>query len=198
MGGDLSQASTGGILGLAAQFGNYGTAVAGALSSESLGANIAINLSPGNPVDTISVGAQGVGNIAINVFGEASQRPSSLSVQAAGYFSTAVNIGGKASLVNAGNNGTNPGILNLAFNLFGSENDVEARPGPVAIAGAIGDRTQPVTQNGPGITINGIRIGSASAPARKATKPAPAATASTTATDGNTRAASTRPARRSR
>ena len=53
--------------------------------------------------------------------------------------------------------------MNLAFNDFGNANFVSAGPGPVAIAGLIGQTGAKATKVGPGFDINGLRVGGAAA-----------------------------------
>jgi hypothetical protein len=49
----------------------------------------------------------------------------------------------------------NGAILNSAFNVGGSHNDVVAGPGPLSIAGAINQTNQIISRTTPGFNING-------------------------------------------
>ena len=66
-----------------------------------------------------------------------------------------------------------PAFGSVAVSLFGSNNDVSAGPGPLAIAGSIGQSGATVTKTGPGFNINGVRVFGAAAE-RSGTKKASA------------------------
>ncbi len=94
---------------------------------------------------------------------------------AAGFVGIAANVGGDNNSVLAGD--SDDVALNLAFNVFGSGNKVQATPGPFAIAGSIGQTGQTITKAGPGFNINnGIVVGGAAA-IRNARTAAPTARA---------------------
>jgi len=145
-----AEADAGGVFGIAAQLGQYGTASTGGPAL-----NIAVGVSPGTPalLGTL-VQANGVGNIAVNLFGTGDVKFGH-RVVAYGYGNVAANLGGSDEHVYAGQ-GT--GALNVAFNTLGYGNDVEAGPGPLAIAGSIGQTNATVVKKGPGFNINGIRV----------------------------------------
>lgn len=60
--------------------------------------------------------------------------------------------------------------MSTAFNIGGSNNTVQAGPGPFAIAGLINQANAGITQSGPGIHINSIVVGGASAVSGKKSK----------------------------
>ena len=53
--------------------------------------------------------------------------------------------------------------MNAGFNFFGTNNEVTAGPGPLALAGSVFQDVQIVTKTNPGIAINSDRIGGAAA-----------------------------------
>jgi hypothetical protein len=55
------------------------------------------------------------------------------------------------------------GVLETAFAVFGTDNTVTASPGPLALAGSIGQTGAHITKTGPGLNINGFTVGGASA-----------------------------------
>lgn len=153
-----------GISGFAAQVGP-GTAGAQVPTPiiGSLGGNIAIGVSPGSTSKTLTV-AGGIGNVAINLFGNASA-PNAQTVGAGGVGNIAVNFFGDNNHVFAEGQGPlySPAYFSVAFNTFGSANKVTGGSGPAAIAGAIGLNGQTITKAGPGLNINGFRVGGAAA-----------------------------------
>jgi len=78
-------------------------------------------------------------------------------VIAGGVFSNATNIFGKNNDVET--NAT----ASWAFNALGSNNLVLALPGPLAVAGSIGQTGQTIKKAGPGFHINGVVVGGAAA-----------------------------------
>jgi hypothetical protein len=76
-----------------------------------------------------------------------------------GFGNVATNIG-NGNLVNA------LGVLNNAFAVFSTNVAVSANPGPLAVAGSIGQSNVLIEKDGPGFNINGIKVGGAAAPAR--------------------------------
>jgi hypothetical protein len=114
------------------------------------------------------VGASGLGNIAINLFGHGTSQFGN-NVLAQGNFNVAANLGGQDNDVEAGQQ---IGRLNTAFNVFGSNNTVHAAPGPLALAGSILQNNSTVTKAGPGFNINGAEIGGASATGQSKAAPA--------------------------
>ena len=118
--------------------------------------NLAVNLG-GNADENgdLSMTASGIGNSAINVSGDRNQ------VVALGILSNATNLGNPFFLPNGSDNIVIAGdlaepagaLLSVAFNVNGVNNTVNAF-GPLSIAGAflVSDQ-EPITQEGPGITI---------------------------------------------
>ena len=99
-----------------------------------------------------------------------------------GYYNGARNIVGSGNDLSVGGSGSNLNLglnvlssdndvsaggvgsnLNAGFNVFGGNNTVAAGPGPLALAGAVFQNLQDVTQTGPGIAINGNPFGGAAA-----------------------------------
>lgn len=171
--GNSSVAYTTGLFDIALQLGSGGQAQAGVLPSTGpIGLNLAINIGPGaNPYS--SVGANGLGNLAVNLFGTGTGAFDTNQVAAAGIANIATNIGGRKNIVTAAS-GVGGGGLNNAFNLFGTGNTVSAITGPLALAGTIGVNGQNVLKNTPGININGFKVGGASAVNARKASPAAA------------------------
>jgi len=131
--------------------------------------NIAIAFAPGQR--NASAYSSGVGNIALNVFGGHS------AAAAFGRGNTAFVAGAEngsayamGTLVNATvvlSNNTLvhvEGTASAGFGALGSGNTVKAVPGPLAIAGSIGQNNATVTKAGPGININGVSLGGKKTP----------------------------------
>jgi hypothetical protein len=78
-------------------------------------------------------------------------------------------FGNVATNIGNGNFVSAVGDLNTAFAIFSNQTAATANPGPLAIAGSIGQSKATVTKNGPGFNINGIRIGGAAAPSKTTT-----------------------------
>jgi hypothetical protein len=174
--GARAGATAGGLFGIAAQLGDFGNVVTqGSGSLGNLGFNIALNMNTyagGSALNSSDANASGFGNVAVNLFGGGST-PVGEVAYAQGVSNVTVNLGGINNIVTSGHGGT--GAFNLAFNIFGSGNTVDAGPGPLAIAGTILQNVQTITTTGPGFHINGIAVGGAAA--RNAKTAAPAATA---------------------
>ena len=171
-GGKNTEAVTNGNLELAAAQGDNLIAIAGGLTPNDTG-NVALNLGQGDVSGSNLVEAVGTGNIAANVSGNGTAvAPSEVvalgtgnsafniagnsnEVSASGVLNNATNVAGNNNkVVAAGGTGlTSPG-LNVAFNTLGNGNTVTASPGPLAIAGAIGQTGKTVTQTTTGIHIN--------------------------------------------
>jgi hypothetical protein len=118
---------------------------------------MALNVSFGSPALTTAQ-ATGFGNVAINLLSDGVTPGMIYGVSATGVLNVAADVGGN------NNKAFSQGTLNLAFNAFGSGNEVSAGPGPVAIAGSILQTGQTVTKVGPGFNINnGIVVGGAAA-----------------------------------
>jgi hypothetical protein len=121
-----------------------------------------------------------VGNIAINVLGDGTNYGVRDNVVGAyGIGNTAVNLFGNNNNTSAGvpNHGA---LFSSAINLFGNNNQVRATPGPLAIAASIFQHVATVTKQGPGININGLTVGGAAAiGGAKTTTPKSAAAAHT-------------------
>jgi hypothetical protein len=99
------------------------------------------------------------GNIAMS-FGDDSETQAG-NPGGGGVFNMATNFGN-------GNSVFAFGSFNNAFAIFSSNTDVTAMPGPLATAGSIGQNGVNITKQGPGININGVRIGGAAAPTKAA------------------------------
>jgi hypothetical protein len=151
-------------------FGSLSTAIAVGAEGGNLNAIAFAGRSAGDFLNTaISLGSDtqaesdfgqtNVGNMALDLgYGD--------DVRSGGTFSTAMSVGGNGHYPN--NTVTANGTLNSAFALFGNGNHVTADPGPLAIAGSIGQTDQTVTKKGPGFNINGVTVGGAAAPAKAA------------------------------
>lgn len=169
--GDNSTAQSLGNFNIAAQLGAGGSSqTSGAPGFGDLGFNIALNVALATNTYT-SVQATGLGNLAVNLFGTGNFVQLN-NVVAGGVANIAANLGGASNTVVASNSG-GPG-LNLAINAVGSNNNVYAGPGPVAISIALLQNGQGIIKNGPGININGIVVGGASAVNARKASPAAA------------------------
>ena len=156
-----------------------------------------VTVTLGNGSDAVA--NEGIGNLALNAFrgGNSSVEGSGGQAYAFGNGNIAVNLGGNGLVgangifnnatslfstgnTSAGNNSAS--IANWAFNVFGTNNAVIAEPGPLAIAGSIGQTNTAIEQSGPGININGKHVigGAAAVGKSTAMKPAAAATATRT------------------
>lgn len=158
--GDSAEAEAYGVLNIALAAGNDTAARA-----ESGIANIAVDLSNSESF----VLAKGSLNLAVSLAG------GNKVVTAVGVANLAVNVVG-VNKVTAGTYTPAPGVPafgSVAVSLFGSNNDVSAGPGPLAIAGSIGQSGATVTKTGPGFNINGVRVFGAAAE-RSGTKKASA------------------------
>ncbi|WP_328357746.1 hypothetical protein OG976_03100 [Mycobacterium sp. NBC_00419] len=170
--GNSSAAYTTGLFNIAAQLGSGGQASAEGLSSAgNLGFNISLNIGPGaNPWSYVST--NGIGNIAVNLFGTGTGAFDTNSVTASGIINVAANLGGQKNHLTAV--GGSSGAFNTAFNIAGSTNNVTAGTGPFAIAGTILQSNASVVKSGPGFNINGIVVGGASAVNARKASPAAA------------------------
>ncbi|MCB1263686.1 MAG: hypothetical protein KDB56_03680 [Mycobacterium sp.] len=163
---------------VAAQLGGTGNAVYARNGSALAAAQID---GSGNQVDAtngfLNAAAQfgGTGNVVIATNGAAN---------------SASQIGGDYNTVRAGGDGGADGYFTSAFSVLSSgrdalqRNTVLASPGPLAIAGSVGQESATIVQNGPGININR----SSAAAARRAS----AATRSTPADGPGTKATARR------
>jgi hypothetical protein len=153
--GNSADSEAYGVLALSVQVGNNGAARA-----ENGIANIAVNLSQ-YPSFTLAKGSL---NIAVNLLG---RQVGDNVTTALGTGNIALNVGG-ANDVAAGEYVPDvPAIGSIAFSIFGTNNTVTAVPGPLAIAGSIGQNGATITKAGPGFNINGLRVGGAAAVNRK-------------------------------
>jgi hypothetical protein len=136
---------------VAIDLGNHSDAVAYSPSANGFG-NMAFNAG-----DSSGIYAEGALNTAVNL-GNQNQ------VYADGVATNAVNVGGTKNVVEAvgGTGLTSPG-LNAAFALLSNDTTVAADPGPLAIAGSIGQTSQVITKQSAGFNINGIKVGGAAA-----------------------------------
>lgn len=146
--------------------------------------NIALNLGsrglvkPGMTA-TDSVLVAGNGNLAVNLFDGRGDTGGFIEV--AGNLNSAFSIGGRGTVLSAGTfkllaGPTEPANLSTVFNLFGTNNVVQALKGPLSIAGVIGQTGTTIKQTGPGININNTVV--LSAAATGASKRAPSAASS--------------------
>ncbi|WP_059018477.1 hypothetical protein [Mycobacterium sp. M26] len=153
--GDSAEAESYGALNIAIATGDDGAARA-----ENGIANIALNLATQSSFTL----AKGSLNIAVNLLGG----------QTGGTANTTVALGTANLAVNVNVLGDNkveageyfpdvPAVGSVAVNLFGNGNTVTAGPGPLAIAGSIGQSGATVTKTGPGFNINGVRVFGAAA-----------------------------------
>jgi hypothetical protein len=175
--GTGATASAEGFFSTAMALGNHATAAvtgplslgvaAGTTSHATVGvyadgdfANVGITLGDDSDVFVGSMGSGTFGNIATNLGNHG-------FAAAGGGFNIASSVGGTGNTVEASTNPRTIG-LNMAFALFGHGNTVYAFPGPLAIAGSIFQTNQTITKTGPGININGIKVGGAAAPTKAA------------------------------
>jgi hypothetical protein len=166
--GDRAYATSQGWFGIAAQLGPDGDTETFGSVPGGLGVNIALDVSLGSTVpDGVLVAAEGVGNLAVNLFGTGTVAFGQ-QVRPEGILNVAVTLGGTNNKVSTP---LGTGIANYAFSVLGSGNHVSAGPGPVAIAGSIGQNGATITKIGPGFNINGFAVGGAAA-----TQPPTAAT----------------------
>lgn len=153
--GDSAEAEAYGVLSLAVAAGNDPSARA-----ENGIANFAVNLSN----DPSFALAKGSLNIAVSLGGKESiggDHPTT----AVGVANIALNVG-PLNKVGAGTSTPapdQPAFGSIAVNLFGANNTVIAGPGPLAIAGSVGQNGATVTKSGPGFNINGFRVFGAAA-----------------------------------
>jgi hypothetical protein len=164
--------------------GNRVVSIVGAVSGKDF-FNAAVGLgsqgltAPGATASYVLLVA-GNGNLAVDLFG--GRGLTGGGVEAYGTLNRAVNVGGSKNFVSAGTfaipaGPARPSVLSTAFNLFGSGNVVESIPGPLAVAGAIGQTGATVKRSKPGITINGVALPAATAAGGKK-KAAPGAASS--------------------
>lgn len=181
-----STASAGGVLSLAVSAGQFAHTLAGG-DKPGLG-NVALNLF-GKYATQASTSANGFGTVAIDAFGRSEgQDAHTHDVGVYGVLSGAINLFGTNNKVFAEGATTEVETEpvrhltfgSLAFNVLGDNNNVNAgESGPLAIAGAIGQKGVTVEQKSIGVNIY-ARVGSASkkASAAKAThRLSPGATA---------------------
>lgn len=150
-GGTQARAISGGYGGIAIQFGANGIALA-----DGPALNIAVNIAdavalPGPEPEGAWSEAWGIGNVAINLFGDAGTSETRTYILAWGTANVSANLGGYETQVRPGET---PGALNLGFAVSGSNNTVVVGPGPLAIAGSIAQTGATVTQSTLGININ--------------------------------------------
>jgi hypothetical protein len=155
-----------GAAGIAMALGNFSQAGAGTNNfgptpgfPNPIG-NIAINLS-NNPASGYSLtAAVGYGNVAINLGGD-----TNTFTEAFGSLSSSMTLFGTTNSAYAENSSNlAAGFANFAFAALGSHNTVQAGGGPFAIAGALFQSATNIVQHGPGLNINGFRVGTAAAP----------------------------------
>jgi hypothetical protein len=210
--GTYAQAWLGGVASLAVAVGPSTSAIADGLFGILGAGNIAVNIATDSAGNRYGVGdadstatAYGVGNVAVNLFGNGSSADSApggcitvgalcypdfpSGIVAVGLGNIAVNLLGNYNTVAAN------GFGNAAFSANGRFNNVTAGTGPFAIAGLANKTGVSITKAGPGFNINGAVIGGASAVRSAASNPVvkPAA-AATRATAGV--AASRRPSKK--
>ena len=180
--GDNSLAVGSGLFGITAALGPSTQAqTTGNPSLGNLGANIALNISPGNETPYLTA-ANGTGNVALNLFG--TNNGGINGTLATGVATTATNIGGRNTLVSA-----DGGFLNSAFTVLGSGNSVFAGPGPLATAGSMVQPSSTVTKQQLVFNINGVRIpNTAAVEDNKKPKPAAATGSAAAASERGTAA----------
>ena len=143
--------SKGGIVNLAVDLGNHNPA--GAVISDGY-LNLAVDA-----LGSSDVVASGIGNVAVNLLGKAN------FVQAYGKFNNATNFAGNSNTINqlvpVGGS-----TLTSAWVDFGTKNLVQVGKGPLIIAGSIFQKNSIVAKDGPGININGFKIGGAASRGR--------------------------------
>jgi len=171
--GNNAEAFAGGLFGIATQLGPNGyTQTVGSGSFGNIGANIAISVSPATTGFRYTT-AGGIGNIAVNLFDNTTTLQ---AVSAIGTVNVAANFRGSNSLVFAGSQVT-PATGSMAFNAFGKFNEVDAGPGPLAVAGSIGQTGATVVKEKPGFNINGVKVPNTAAAGGGTKTSAPAAAA---------------------
>jgi hypothetical protein len=155
-----------GVAGMATALGNFSQAGAGTnMFGPTPGfptqiGNVAINLS-NNPASGYSLtAAVGTGNLAVNLGGD-----TNTFTEAFGSLSSSMTFFGTTNSAYAENSSNlAAGFANFAFAALGSHNTVHAGGGPFAVAGALFQSSTNVVQHGPGLNINGFRVGTAAAP----------------------------------
>lgn len=152
-GGTQARAVSGGFGGIAIQLGANGLAAA-----DGPALNIAVNIAdaaalPGPEPEGAWSEAWGIGNVAVNLFGDAGGSETRTYILAWGNANVSINLGGYETQVRPG---ATPGTLNLGFAASGSNNTVVVGPGPLAIAGSINQTGATVTQSTLGININNL------------------------------------------
>jgi len=160
-GGPNTLAATNGTLNVAVAQGSNVLAQAGNLAQNGDTANVAINIanepasSFGNSVFAGGGPTKaGIGNVALNLGGTGSAtRPN--EVFAIGTGNLGAQVLGSGNLVFVGG-AISPATLSSAFAFGGTNNNVNAGPGPSAIAGEINQTGKTITQTGPGININNM------------------------------------------
>ena len=162
--GQNSSAASFGFLSAAISTGSDASVYAGSPSETPQVANLSISLGNNLPVN---VGTLGIGNVAVNLLSDGATAAlgnfnSALTVGgsgqngAQGYFSSAVKLLSNNTRVLAGGSVETQllATASFAFSAFGNDNFVKAGPGPLAIAGSIGQTGATIRQPGPGININ--------------------------------------------
>ncbi|NTY61927.1 hypothetical protein [Mycolicibacterium sphagni] len=108
----------------------------------------------------------GNGNMAVDFGG--GQGDTGGFMEAYGTLNSVFSFGSRGSFVGAGTfaiplGPAKPAVFSTAFNLFGTGNIVTTIPGPLSIAGSIGQTGATIKQAGPGININNTVVLSAAA-----------------------------------
>ncbi|WP_328353342.1 hypothetical protein OG976_21535 [Mycobacterium sp. NBC_00419] len=116
-------------------------------------------------------------------------------IEVYGTLNNAFNVGGRGNFLGAGTfaipaGPAKPSVLSTVFNLGGSRTIVTSIPGPLSIAGSIGQNGATIKQTGPGININNTLV--LSAAASGSSKRATSAAATTSASSHQRPAASNR------
>ncbi|WP_167104671.1 hypothetical protein [Mycobacterium sp. DL592] len=173
-------ANDAGVFEVAAQVGSGDSQTGGLF-------NVSIGITPGDgPAHYQSVLAQGVGDVAVNLFGYATSVISH-RVNAFGVMSVAANVGGTDNVVQS-----HDGVLNAAFAINGASTTVDAGGGPLALAGSINEAHANISKVGPGFNINHVVVGGASAVKPASTRVTKAAAATRNSTANGVSARSTK------
>ncbi len=108
----------------------------------------------------------GNGNMALDL--GSGQGDTGGFMEAYGTLNSVFSVGSRGSFVGAGTfaiplGPAKPSVLSTAFNLFGTGNIVTTIPGPLSVAGSVGQTGATIKQTGPGININNTVVLSAAA-----------------------------------
>lgn len=169
-GGPDSKTTTHSIVSLGVVQGRSVVAVVGGVSGKDL-FNTALSVGSqglvGPPVTgDYPVLVAGIGNLAVDFFG--GRGGTGGFTEVIGALNSAFSVGNRGTALSAGTlnliaGPAEPSVLTTVFSLFGTGNTVKAVPGPLSIAGSVGQTGATVKQTGPGININNTVVLSAAA-----------------------------------